>query len=901
MTPAATTHAGGHPVGPGTPRRISRLVIGLAVMSGGAAFAAAEAAATAPTRAEASVGAHGGWLPFDRAISARGPASAANDAFCARYPQLRRTLARQLTAAKKLHAKAVTTKTRAAATKRVARIVRTQKAASARLTKACGAKVAYCLRHPDLTSTIARELAAARRVRTAAARPAARTAALKRIAEALKRQKQAAARFRTTCRKAPDAAGARAARPDDPSAEPALRLPAGASAPAGPTSPAATAPAPTLPTPTDVGLTTKLRIATGPMLGEAGNPRWLYVSESVGPWQPTYDDGHPLARGKLMNFRAINAIYDDENKDQLIPGFDPEANTDEFIRWIPTYRELGMLGFTLGLQGGKPNYEGNVASAFWPDGSLKPEWLDRAERVIRAADAHGMVVILSYFYKIQERQMEGDEAIRRATREATDWVIAKGFGNVIIEVANEYNTSGYKHPILTAGKAEATFPGVAELISLIKSRFEGKGYRLPVGASHTRLEVPASIRAVADLSLVHGNPYRPAEDGALVADLVNDPSVPGPVIVNEDFNGYGTGEANIQGERQSASNVFLAGGSWGHMWQPYNQAYPFQWAVGESEDVSQGDEANRFRAVLNHVAHLVAPDGAPPSFAELLPAPNATGVSTSASIVIGFSEPMAPASMASGSLVLSQNGVPVPASSGVASSGDLVTLTPDAPLAPNALYTVTLTPAATDTAGNPLTGGTSWSFSTGSAPAPGLGPALGHAGEVTLEAEAASARIPRGAHAWLTGHSPSGSVGGALLAGPESGTTIVKNPREDAAELRFDVRFDRPGVYRVWLRGYSPDGDANSVSLSLDGQNPDAGDASNLTTLELDGWRWFTTRNGGPVSTLSVPTAGQHTVHVYMREDGFHLDRLLLSNAAPNSASQFPVPGGTGPPASPRA
>ena len=30
-----------------------------------------------------------------------------------------------------------------------------------------------------------------------------------------------------------------------------------------------------------------------------------------------------------------------------------------------------------------------------------------------------------------------------------------------------------------------------------------------------------------------------------MAELVNDPTVPGPVLMNEDFNGYGTGEANV--------------------------------------------------------------------------------------------------------------------------------------------------------------------------------------------------------------------------------------------------------------------------------------------------------------------------------------------------------------------
>jgi hypothetical protein len=354
-------------------------------------------------------------------------------------------------------------------------------------------------------------------------------------------------------------------------------------------------------------VTTRTQVATGAMLGVGHNPRWLYVSVSGGPWGPTYADGNPAAHGKLMNFRAANAIYDDENR-ALVPGFDPDVNTDEFIRWIPTYRALGILGFTISLQGGKPGYEGNVSSAFRPDGSLKPEWLDRAERVIRAADAQGMVVILTYFYKIQEPRLAGDEALRRGTRDATDWLIARGFGNAIIDIANEYDTSGYRHPIFTADKGNG---GVAELIRLAQSRFAGRGYRLPVGASHSGLKVPPKIAAVSDLTLVHGNPHPPAEDGAMVAALVADPSVPGPVVVNEDFNGFGASEANVQAERQSAGNVFRAGGSWGLMWQTYNQMYPFRWAVGPSDDVSAKDQANRFRAVLDYMGALTAP-GAPP-------------------------------------------------------------------------------------------------------------------------------------------------------------------------------------------------------------------------------------------------------------------------------------------------
>jgi hypothetical protein len=124
----------------------------------------------------------------------------ASKAYCTRYPQLARTLARQLAAARKAKATAATPAARAAAARRIALISRKQRQASARLTFACGARAAYCLRYPELKGTLARRLAAAKKARLKAATPAARAAAAKRITLAAKKQKQAAGRFKATCK-----------------------------------------------------------------------------------------------------------------------------------------------------------------------------------------------------------------------------------------------------------------------------------------------------------------------------------------------------------------------------------------------------------------------------------------------------------------------------------------------------------------------------------------------------------------------------------------------------------------------------------------------------------------------------------------------------------------------------
>ncbi len=100
-----------------------------------------------------------------------------------------------------------------------------------------------------------------------------------------------------------------------------------------------------------------------------------------------------------MNVRMVNATFEDRGQ----PDFDAEANTDRFIAKIPEYAAQGVNAFTLCLQGGMPGYEGAINSAFEPDGSLRPDYLRRVERVIRACDEHGIVVILGLFYQRQSK------------------------------------------------------------------------------------------------------------------------------------------------------------------------------------------------------------------------------------------------------------------------------------------------------------------------------------------------------------------------------------------------------------------------------------------------------------------------------------------------------------------
>lgn len=244
--------------------------------------------------------------------------------------------------------------------------------------------------------------------------------------------------------------------------------------------------------------------------------------------------------GLLMNSRMVQGIFDDLNPDTrklwAYPDtreWDPERNTREFVAAMPEWRRHGLLGFTINLQGGSPQGYSREQpwhnSGFRPDGTLRPEYLGRLERILDAADTLGMVPIVGYFYFGQDQRLENDAAVRRAVREATTWLLKKDYRNVLIEIANECDNRGYEQPLIRAAR-------VHELIELAQS-FSSDGRRFPVSVSFNGGSVPPpNVVAAADYLLLHGNGV---DDPGRIATMVADTRrVPGyravPILFNED-------------------------------------------------------------------------------------------------------------------------------------------------------------------------------------------------------------------------------------------------------------------------------------------------------------------------------------------------------------------------------
>jgi hypothetical protein len=241
---------------------------------------------------------------------------------------------------------------------------------------------------------------------------------------------------------------------------------------------------------------------------------------------------------------------------------------------MPEWRSFGLLAFTINLQGGSPEGYSKTQpwhnSAFRSDGSLRPDYMSRLERILDRADELGMVAIVSLFYAGQDQRLESDDAVKNGVRNAIEWLGGKDYRNILIEVANECDNRGYDRDILKA-------PRIHELIELVKSIRLG-GRRYLAGASFNGNRIPtANVVQASDFLLLHGNGVT---DANRITEMVEQTrKVEGyrtiPILFNEDDHFDFDKPAN---------NMMKAVGSyasWGYF-DPYADGYqtvPVNWGI----------------------------------------------------------------------------------------------------------------------------------------------------------------------------------------------------------------------------------------------------------------------------------------------------------------------------------
>lgn len=304
--------------------------------------------------------------------------------------------------------------------------------------------------------------------------------------------------------------------------------------------------------------------------------------------RPTYEGRTWKGRsieGLLLNSRMVQGTFDDlepaTRERWAYPDtgrWDPERNTREFLAAMPDWRRHGLLAFTLNLQGGSPQgySQGRQPwhnSAITKSGDLRDDYLDRLGRIVDRADELGMAVILGVFYFGQDERLKDETAVLRALDATVDWVLDRGYRNVLIEVANECNVR-YDHAALRPERID-------ELISRVKARTRD-GRRLLVGTSYGGGTVPRpNVVRVSDFLLMHGNGVK---DPARIAEMVHQARAvegyrPMPVLFNEDDHFDFDRPSN---HFEAALSVFA---SWGYFdpgesnYRDGYQAPPVQWGI----------------------------------------------------------------------------------------------------------------------------------------------------------------------------------------------------------------------------------------------------------------------------------------------------------------------------------
>ena len=146
-----------------------------------------------------------------------------------------------------------------------------------------------------------------------------------------------------------------------------------------------------------------------------------------------------------------------------------------------------------------------------------------------------------------------------------------------------------------------------------------------------------------------------------------------------------------------------------------------------------------------------------------------------------------------------------------------------------------------------------------------------------LEAEGFMDNVPTLSHEWVAQNHNDATNDTAMFAGPDDGLLLTTNYEGASPNLRYQVKFSQAGIYYVWVRGAasgSSVGTSDSVHVGLNGES--VGTADSIAGFgSTFGWR-RDVFNGGH-ATLEIPSPGLYAVDLWAREDGFLVDKIILT------------------------
>ncbi len=117
---------------------------------------------------------------------------------------------------------------------------------------------------------------------------------------------------------------------------------------------------------------------------------------------------------------------------------------------------------------------------------------------------------------------------------------------------------------------------------------------------------------------------------------------------------------------------------------------------------------------------------------------------------------------------------------------------------------------------------------------------------------------------------------------PEGAPAFYWNEPGSGPGIEWTFDFPEAGRYYVHARAFSTGKEDNGIHFGIDGTMPDSG--KRWQDCHKERWVWSSNQRGSggdhcgvPMTIwIDVPSAGEHTLNAWAREDGFELDKLML-------------------------
>jgi hypothetical protein len=181
---------------------------------------------------------------------------------------------------------------------------------------------------------------------------------------------------------------------------------------------------------------------------------------------------------------------------------------------------------------------------------------------------------------------------------------------------------------------------------------------------------------------------------------------------------------------------------------------------------------------------------------------------------------------------------------------------------------------------------------TVAAAAPGAEPFQqdpGPDGIVSMEAEHFDENVPGKGVQWEQ-VGPTGGFTGEAGIQVNGGGVVKTDYATTSPRVDYRINFVKAGTHYVWIRGFGASGNDDSCHVGLDAQET-------LSGQFMSGWNvkyvWSNTAEGGR-ATIEVASPGVHALSLWMREDGFIADKIVVTT------NPDYTPTDDGPPESPR-